>query len=217
MQFRIRIATIFLISLFLLPDCLVAHPHGWITLRTELVVNDELKLTEIHEYWEFDIYYSAATLADSKKASDDYQKGLDKVAQDMIKNLESYHYFSELEIANRPVILNKPRDYSLTTTVKGDQQHLTLFMRFTLESPESINQNSLQLRIFDPSYYIDMSHENSSDIKINTHSLMNCTTRIELPEPSYELIDYASSLDATKRSTQGLGNKFAENVFINCL
>ena len=194
-----------------------AHPHNWINVKTEFIVDDRGQLTDLLQYWEFDIYYSAIHLADIGNEYDNQQQGLNKLAAKMVENLQRYKYFSALKIDAESLSLGKPNDYSLTTTFKDGNQQLLLSMRFSLDESLPIGRKKLLWRVFDPTYYIDMKHHTRSQILIRNSSHMKCVTTIDVPTPSAEIIDYASRLDSSMKETQGLGSYFAEKILIHCI
>jgi ABC-type uncharacterized transport system substrate-binding protein len=207
----------FLVVLSLLPIELYAHPHNWIDLKTEFILDEKGQLTQLLQHWKFDVYYSAIKLADIEKEYDSQQQGLRKLAKEMAESLKNYDYFSELKIENQSVMLPKPSDYLLNTIVKEGQQQLLLTMRFRMNNSPDIKRKTLSWRVFDPSYYIDMRHQKSSQILIRNGKSRECSVDIETPKPSTEIIKYATSLDRSQKDTKGLGSYFAEKVLINCL
>jgi ABC-type uncharacterized transport system substrate-binding protein len=207
----------FLVMLYLLSIELYAHPHNWIDLKTEFILDEKGQLTHLLQHWVFDAYFSAIKLADIEKEHDSQQQGLRKMAKEIAKNLKNYDYFSELKIENQSVKLPKPSDYSLETIVKGGQQKLLLTMRFKMNNSPVVKRKTLSWRVFDPSYYIDMRHQKSSQILIHNGKDRECSVDIVTPKPSAEVIKYATSLDRSQKDTKGLGSYFAEKVLINCL
>jgi ABC-type uncharacterized transport system substrate-binding protein len=209
---------IFLFLLFAIsPHCLSAHPHNWITVKSEFLIDEKGLLTEVHQYWEFDVYFSMMTLADVMHESKIQPNSLQVLAEDMVNNMESYSYFSQLKLDKQPIALPKPNDFSLSTVTNDGPQQLSLSMRFQLTTPQQITDKTLVWQVFDPTFYIDMRHHDASQVIIHAQNGSTCSTRIELPEPSDEMIDYALSLDQTQKNTQGLGAEFAEKVIIQCL
>ncbi len=194
-----------------------AHPHNWIDLKTEFVLDNQGQLIEIKQHWLFDIYYSTVKLADIASEYKSQQEGLRYTAIDMAKNLQDYRYFSELKTSDQLVVLPMPKYSTLDKVVREGQQQLMLTMHFVLDTPIPTNDDTLSWRVFDPTYYIDMKHHTSSQILIHNEQGKKCSTRIHSPKPSQELIEYAINLDRTQKDTQGLGAHFAETVFVQCL
>ncbi|MGK0476309.1 MAG: ABC-type uncharacterized transport system substrate-binding protein [Oleispira sp.] len=147
-------------------------------------------------YWKFDVYYSTIRLADIKNGHGNQEQGLRKMAKEMTKNLKNYHYFSELKVENRLIKLTK---------------------HFSMVNPLDVKGKALSLRVFDPTYYIDMRHQKPSQILIHNNKGEKCSIYIETPKPSAEIIEYATTLDRTQKNTKGLGNYFAEQLLLSCL
>ena len=85
-------------------------------------------------------------------------------------------------------------------------------MHFDIETPQVVENKTISFRVFDPSYYIDMRHFSTSQIIIHTKNATECSSTVELPEPSDELVEYAANLDKSQTAKNGLGNQFAEKA-----
>lgn len=210
------LSRLLLLSLGLVCCYTSAHPHSWIDLKTEFILDDKHQLVAIKQRWVFDTYYSVIKLADISNEHADQQSGLAYVAKDMAKNLRGYGYFSELIIDSQSIVLPEPDESVLTTIFQKGQQQLVLTMNFAFDSAVVLHKKVLSWRVFDPTYYIDMRHHTLSQIVIRQPPNIECSTQLNIPTPSDELINYASSLDRTQKDTQGLGAHFAETVHIHC-
>ena len=52
---------------------IAAHPHSWINLKTDFILDDQGRLSGITQHWEFDAYYSMMTYADIMNEHGDEQ------------------------------------------------------------------------------------------------------------------------------------------------
>ncbi len=208
---------VLLLFTFFWSSYLSAHPHSWINLKTEFILDDQGRLSGLTQHWEFDVYYSMMTYADMMNEYGDEQKGLVKLGKGMVNSLKNYAYFSNLELNGRLIQLGKPYDQALRISYPKGQQTLALSMHFKLSKAQVIENKTLSLRVFDPSYYIDMRHYTDSQVIIHTKNATECSSSVTLPAPSDELVEYAASLDKTQKSTTDLGDKFAETVSIFCI
>ena len=196
---------------------LSAHPHNWITLKSEFLINEKGELTVVRSHWEFDIYFSMMTIAAVMNEETVQPNSLEILGDDMINNMESYRYFSLLKINNKSVPLGRPQPYELNIVPnKEQQQQLVLSMDFKFDKPIPLNNKEVSWQVFDPTYFIDMRHQDASKITISNAQGIECKKRIVLPEPTDDMIDYAMSLDRSQTETQGLGESFAEKVVIQC-
>lgn len=193
-----------------------AHPHTWIELNSKFVIDQNGRLTEINQKWEFDVFFSLMALDDAINEHGSEEKALTETAKQMIENLANYDYFSSLRMQDSSITLNTPEQYSLVTKEKYGQQVLELEMTFAIEGEVMVADQDIEYQVYDPTYYISMLHSQESNIKIVGESSEACTTQLNQPKPSNELVEYAQSLDRNQTGTDGLGINFAETTIISC-
>jgi len=58
-----------------------AHPHGWIDIRTELLTDDEGRVTGLRQAWLFDELYSAFMLDDLEREGRGRDEGLARLSR----------------------------------------------------------------------------------------------------------------------------------------
>lgn len=196
---------------------LIAHPHNWIALNSVFVLDDDSRLVSLTQRWEFDVYYSMMTMADVLNEYPSEEIGLPATASDMVRNLKAYDYFSSLTLDGEKVSLSAPGSFALRNKQKEGQLVLELEMTFEFEPGLAVESKALALQIYDPTYFIAMNHASVENIQIEGGDAVECAVKLEFPEPSDELIDYAQSLDRNQKDTDGLGASFAETATIFCV
>ncbi len=207
--------SLFLICLFF-TGVVHPHPHNWIALKSTFLLDDDSRLVSIKQRWTFDFYRSLIMHADLLNEFGSEARGLPTTAENMIKNLESYRYFSNLSVDNSPITLGVPASFELIKTENDGQLILVLEMTFDVKKNIKVENKTIAWRVFDPTYYIAMNHSTERDINIVGGDATECAIALEFPKPSAELIDYAQSLDRSQKDTDGLGASFAETAFITC-
>ncbi len=195
----------------------LAHPHSWIDMQAELVLDDQGRLIEIKQLWSFDTYFSMVTMADAVNEHGDKRRGLSKMASTIINNLAKHRYFSELTIDDDRIELPRPSSFQLTEITNSDEPKLELEMRFEMTEAPVISNKFISWSVFDPTYYIAMNFFEVANVSVQGKGASRCRLALDLPNPSFELIEYAQNLDQTQTDTDGLGVHFAETVRINCL
>ncbi|MEM7282143.1 MAG: DUF1007 family protein [Pseudomonadota bacterium] len=193
-----------------------AHPHAWIQLNTQFVLDENDQLISVTQTWEFDAFFSAMTITDLLNQFGDQGLELSEMSTEMVHNLGDYNYFSTLQLDNAEIALNTPRKHSLATTERNGETLLQLEMVFDIESATFSENKMIQWQVYDPTYYVSMLHNSESNVEVVGGSAASCSRQLQAPEPSNDLVAYAQSLDQTQRDTAGLGVKFAETVVINC-
>ena len=79
------------------PLPLAAHPHGWIDLRTEVLVDDAGRVEALRQAWLFDQFYSAFMLDDFAAEGLSREAGLARLLKQDVTDrkstrLNSSHY-----------------------------------------------------------------------------------------------------------------------------
>jgi ABC-type uncharacterized transport system substrate-binding protein len=208
---------VFLLFSGLYSQTVHAHPHYWIDLKTDMVLDQGGRLVTIKQHWTFDAYFSMITVADVTNEHGKVAVGLKMMADKMVNNLAKYGYFSVLTIDGTEVVLPPPTSYQLTENTQLREPVLELEMRFDLSAPATIENKQVVWSVFDPSYYIAMNHSKVDRLSIKGGKADQCHLNLDIPEPSKELIEYAVNLDRTRKDTDGLGASFAEKIRINCI
>ncbi len=181
-----------------------------------MILDEQGRLTAIRQHWAFDTYFSMVTLADATNEHGNKEDGLKKMADKFIRNLTDFQYFSELTIDGTEMELPRPSSYRLIENTEGEQSILELEMRFDITQPLVIKNKNLVWSVFDPTYYIAMNYSKVSAVSIEGAKGAQCQLNLDLPSPSFELIEYAQNLDRTRKDTDGLGVNFAEKIRITC-
>ena len=204
----------------LLPLCLqaaTAHPHAWVNLTSDFLINADGDLYQLNQRWIFDPFYSALSLDDVSKAfPGDLELGLAARADEIIHNLEKVHYYSHLTIDQQAVDLGKPTKWHLSALEAGDDTLLILEMHFNVPVTD-VADTQVDFTVYDPTYYVDMRHDSLTQVRLKNASTLECEPQIIEPEPNADMLSFAASLDKTQSSTNELGKYFAQTVEVTCI
>lgn len=202
-------------ALFLavISSAVAAHPHSFITLKTEIVANDS-QLTGLKMRWTMDEMTSADLLYDAGDArpGDEIWK---KLAAEVMANVLGQHYFTEFWHNGQKVkFLNRPTQYGMS---RVDHQAVLTFI-LPLAEPQPLAGQKYSFSTFDPSYYVDMSYAEDSDVTLPDGLQSQCALNVNTPEPSDETLNFASSLDKDDAPPEDmdLGKQFAQTVTLQC-
>ncbi|MDN3648407.1 DUF1007 family protein [Reinekea marina] len=205
------------LSVILLTFCqpVQAHPHSWLQLTTDFVIDNNGDIKQLKQRWIFDPYYSTLTIDDLKKTHGNLDIGLAIHADGIINNLESFNYYSHLSINNENIPINRPSKYHLSSASFEQEALLILEMHFDL--PKTAMQSAeLKWQVYDPTYYVSMRHDTAKQVRLYNESTLECEPEIIEAEPDEQLRLYAESLDKTQTETTGLGKLFAQTVAVRC-
>ena len=211
MKITLQLIQLFFIVILCTPLKSIAHPHSWVGMKTEIDgTKDEILGFKMQ--WTFDAM-SSAYMIDGYDLSPEFKEtSLSLVANSVINNMLTEHYFTYFYDGKEPIRYKKAIDVSLTQ----EKAKVTLNFYLPLSKPQPALGNNLRLLIFEPSYYVDMSWDAVSDISLSTQLKDSCTFKLIPPNPTTEQINYAMSLPTDSDPDNALGQLFTQTVSLDC-
>ena len=140
-------------SLFLASAPALAHPHVWVTMKSELVYAPDGAITGVRHAWSFDEMFS--TFATQGIASK--QKGvftreeLAPLAEVNVTSLKEFEYFNFAKVNGKKTAFIDPKEYWL----EFKDSQLTLHFVLPLQTP--VKAKDVELEVYDPSYFVDFT------------------------------------------------------------
>jgi ABC-type uncharacterized transport system substrate-binding protein len=130
-----------------------AHPHVWVTMKSEIVYDDKGQATGVRHAWTFDDMFSAfATQGLESKVKGVFtREELAPLAEVNVTSLKEYDYFTFAKSGGRKAELSDATDYWL------EYKDATLTLHFTLPFKTPLAAKTLDLEIYDPTYFVDFS------------------------------------------------------------
>lgn len=130
-----------------------AHPHVWVTMKSELVYAADGSATGVRHAWTFDDMFStfATQGMESKEKGKFTREELAPLAQVNVESLKEFDYFTFARANGKRTELNPPVDYWL----EFNDGLLTL--HFTLPFKTPVKANALDIEIYDGTYFVDFA------------------------------------------------------------
>lgn len=148
-RFRLCAAALVALLAAVLPAA--AHPHVWVTVKSEVLFDQTGKITGIRQHWTFDDMYSAFVttgIGVSGKAATPEE--LLPVAKVNVESLAEFDYFTFAKDAHGKVQFAKPIDYSMT---ESDDLLATLHFTLPLQTPASAGK-VFSFQVYDPTFFV---------------------------------------------------------------
>lgn len=194
-----------------------AHPHAFIDLRTIVLVDDNGNLTGLKEHWIFDQFYTEFALHDFAYKKDgklDHDKLL-ALAKENLHGLSDFSYFTYFQGHDNEM------HTSLFKPVKTYDSYLEkkrIALDFTLEfeKPIPAKGQTVTIKIYDPSYYTAMLHEEDPKALQVEGGGGKCTATLDKPKPDAAWQELAAALDRNAKAPDNLGVYFAEKIVLTC-
>jgi ABC-type uncharacterized transport system substrate-binding protein len=130
-----------------------AHPHVWVTMKSELVYAADGAVTGVRHAWTFDDMFStfATQGLESKKKGEFTREELEPLAKVNVESLKEYDYFTIARVNGKKADLKEPEDYWLDFT-DG-----VLTLHFTLPFATPVKAQNLDIEMYDPTWFVDFS------------------------------------------------------------
>jgi ABC-type uncharacterized transport system substrate-binding protein len=131
----------------------LAHPHVWVVMKSEVVYAPDGSVVGVRQAWTFDDMFStfATQGLESKQKGVFTREELQPLAKVNVESLKEYDYFTYAKLNGKKAAFTDPVDYHLDLT----DSMLTLHFLLPLKAPAKVS--SLDLEVYDPSYFVDFS------------------------------------------------------------
>jgi len=191
-----------------------AHPHVFVSARSDLVFDETGALTGVKQHWTFDESYSAFAVQglDSKHDGKPTREDLQGLAKVNVESLAEYAYFTSGKTSGRPLEFGEPADYWLDFA----DQKLTL--NFTLPLKTPVSARTLTYRVYDPTYFVSFTFAEQDPVRL-IGAKPGCTVSIKKP-PSFATSSSGSLsehfFNQLGASGSDYGAGFADHALVAC-
>jgi ABC-type uncharacterized transport system substrate-binding protein len=172
-----------------------AHPHVWITVKSQIAFTPDGKVAAVIHDWVFDEMYSAfASQGLAAPGQLVKREQFAPLAKENAGGLAEIGYFTTLKIGGKSVDFGSVTDYWM----EERPDHLVEFhVTLPLKIPTPLTK-SLTLRVADPEYFIDFEFDDKQPVNLIS-APSGCTATVAKPK----------ALD------QGDQQKLSESFFTN--
>ncbi|MGA7485488.1 MAG: DUF1007 family protein [Xanthobacteraceae bacterium] len=193
-----------------------AHPHVWVTVKSELVYSPDGSVTGVRHAWTFDDMFSAFALQgiEAKKKGEFTREELAPLAEVNVTSLKEYDYFTYAHANGKKVEFVDPlAGYYLDF----DKKETVLTLHFMLPLKQPVKANDLMIEVYDREFFIDFAFAEKDPAKL-VGAPAQCKLRIARPEEmNATLAQQLSQLGANQRDpTLTIGAQYANKLLVKC-
>jgi len=190
-----------------------AHPHVWVTMRTELVYAPDGRITGIRHAWSFDDMFStfATQGLESKEKGKFTREELAPLAKVNVESLKEFDYFTYATADGKKAELAEPApDYWL------DYADEVLTLNFTLPFKTPLKAKELKVEIYDPTIFVDFSFAKEKPAQLV--GAPKCKLDVVLPrEMTFAEGKKLSEIPVDQpNTTMAWGAQFASKLLVHC-
>jgi ABC-type uncharacterized transport system substrate-binding protein len=191
-----------------------AHPHVWVTMKSELIYAADGSVTGIRHHWAFDDMFSAfATQGLSSKVKGQFtREELAPLAKVNIDSLHEYKYFTYATADGKKAPFNDPLPgYWL------DYKDAILVLNFTLPFKTPVQAKLLKIKIYDPTIFVDFGFAKKSPVEL-VGAPKGCKLDVVLPRQitATQSQRLGESFFNSLSPAQNWGAQFANVMLVNC-
>jgi ABC-type uncharacterized transport system substrate-binding protein len=190
-----------------------AHPHVWVTLRSEILYAADGRATAVRHAWTFDDMFSAYALQGISHARKGQytREELGSLAQTNVESLKEYDYFTFARADGKKLKFSGPVDYWL------EYKNPALILHFTLPLQVPASAKAMQVEVYDPSIFVDFAFAKEAPVQLSG-APPQCGIKIDLPhQPTPAEQARLSQLDATPLDASSTyGEMFANKMLVTC-
>src|SRR5216683_2535749 len=203
-----------LASLVLTCSAAGAHPHVWVTVKSEIVYAPDGSVTGVRHAWTFDDMFSAfATQGLDQKTKGLFtREELAPLAEENAKGLKEFNYFTFAKADGKKTPFTDPVDYWFEYT----NDVLTLHFMLPLKTPAKAQ--TLDVDVYDPTFFVAFSFADQDPVALAA-APPQCTFAFNRPpdmtsaaqgQPLGEA--FFNQLDASAN----WGAQFASKISVKC-
>jgi ABC-type uncharacterized transport system substrate-binding protein len=190
-----------------------AHPHVWVTVRTEVVYAPDGSITGIRHAWSFDDMFStfATQGLESKEKGKFTRDELAPLAKVNVESLKEFDYFTYATADGKKAELAEPApDYWL------DYADEVLTLNFTLPFKTPLKAKELKVEIYDPTIFVDFSFAKEKPAQLV--GAPKCKLDVVLPrEMTFAEGKKLSEIPVDQpNTTMAWGAQFASKLLVHC-
>jgi ABC-type uncharacterized transport system substrate-binding protein len=156
-----------------------AHPHVWITVKSQIAFTPEGKVSAVIHDWVFDEMYSSFATQGLAPPGELVKKAqFAPLAKENAGSLAEIGYFTTLKIGGKAVDFDSVTDYWM----QERPDHLVEFhVTLPLKTPTAVTK-FLTLRVADPEFFIDFEFDDKDPVKL-VSAPPGCAATVAKPKP----------------------------------
>jgi ABC-type uncharacterized transport system substrate-binding protein len=188
-----------------------AHPHVWITARSQLLYAPDGSLSGVRHAWTFDDMFSTYALQgiETKTKGVYSREELAALAQTNVDSLKEFGFFTFAKADGKKEKFLEPVDYFL------EYKDTALTLHFTLPLKTPVKPKELALEVFDPSFFIDFKFEDKDAVKL-IGAPAACQMQMQRPSDGTANAQKFSEQSFLSGDNSNYGAMFANKITVQC-
>jgi ABC-type uncharacterized transport system substrate-binding protein len=192
-----------------------AHPHVWVTIRSELVFAPDGSVVGVRHAWTFDDMFSAFAIQgiEAKKKGEFTREELAPLAEVNVTSLREYDYFTYATANGKKLqFIDPPTGYYLDF----DTKDTVLTLHFMLPLKQPLKTKDFTVAVYDPEFFIAFGLDEKDPAKL-VGAPANCKLTVGKPQQMSSALAWQfSRLPAVRNPTLTIGAEYANKLAVRC-
>jgi ABC-type uncharacterized transport system substrate-binding protein len=193
-----------------------AHPHVWVTIKSELVFAPDGSVTGVRHAWTFDDMFSvfATQGLEAKTKGEFTREELAPLAEVNVTSLKEYDYFTYAKANGKKIEFNDP---AAGYYLDYDKKETVLTLHFLLPLKQPVKAKDITLEVFDREFFVDFSFAEKDPAKL-VGAPAQCKLTVGKPqEMNAALAQQLGQLGPNQRdSSLTIGAEYANKILVKC-
>jgi ABC-type uncharacterized transport system substrate-binding protein len=193
-----------------------AHPHVWVTIKSELVFAPDGSVTGVRHAWTFDDMFSvfATQGLEAKTKGEFTREELAPLAEVNVTSLKEYDYFTYAKANGKKLEFNDP---AAGYYLDYDKKETVLTLHFLLPLKQPVKAKDLTLEVYDREFFVDFSFAEKDPAKL-VGAPAQCKLTVGKPqEMNAALAQQLGQLGPNQRdSSLTIGAEYANKILVKC-
>ena len=188
-----------------------AHPHVWITARSQVIYAPDGTVTGVRHAWTFDDMFSTYALQgiEAKTKGAYSREELAPLAQTNVESLKEFGYFTFARADGKKERFLEPVDYFL------EFKDSLLTLHFTLPAKVPFKAKQTALEVFDPSFFIDFKFAEKEPVKL-VGAPADCKMAFIRPNDGTASAQKLGENNFMSGDNSNYGAMFANKIMVEC-
>ncbi|MGI8525703.1 MAG: DUF1007 family protein [Pseudolabrys sp.] len=192
-----------------------AHPHVWVTMKTDVVYGADGAINGIRHAWAFDDMFSvfATQGIESKIKGEFTREELAPLAEVNVTSLKEYDYFTYVTADGKKIELTDP----INGKYWLDWKDSVLTLNFVLPLKQPVKARDVTIDIYDPTIFVDFSFDKKDPVALE-NAPAGCKIGFQLPrEMTFQESKRLAQIPAEEKNTSmAWGAQFANKISVKC-
>ena len=193
------------------PSPAAAHPHVWITAKSQILYAPDGTVSGVRHAWTFDDMFSTYAVQgiDPKVKGTFSHEELAPLAQTNVESLKEFGFFTFAKADGSKQRFLEPVDYFL------DYKDSLLTLNFTLPAKTPFKAKQLVLEVFDRAFFIDFKYVDKDPVTL-VGAPADCKLQFQRPNDGTASAQKLGEQDFAGGEGGNFGLMFANKITVDC-